>query len=348
MSVAVTPDGARIVTGSTDNTAKVWDATSFAELAVLKGHSNWVMSVAVTPDGARIVTGSWDNTAKVWDAATFAELAVLKGHTSEVTSLGTVTSVAVTPDGARIVTGSGDRTARVWEVFTVGQALVAEAQGIAPRCLTTEQRQRYHLTAAHPRWCDTMQKWPYDAVTIVNAAVNAAATAAREHIEANRHREAIAALEQMIGRTPATAARLAPILAQAHYGIAWNAFLDVALRGKPVETLKDVLGDVETAVTLALENDGILEGILYTRAHIRLTLGNTDEALADFDKVIALVLDDIGGWYGRGLAHERKGNRDDAIADYRKAVALKPSDNDWAKHAHAQARAGLERLGAAP
>jgi tetratricopeptide (TPR) repeat protein len=217
---------------------------------------------------------------------------------------------------------------------------VAEAQQIAPRCLTAEQRQRFHLSAARPRWCDTMQKWPYDVVTIAKAATSAA----RGHIDANRHREAIAGLEQAIVRTPATAARLALTLAQAHDGIAWNAFLDVALRGKPVETLKDVLGDVEKAVKLAPDNTDYLD----TRAHIRLTLGRTDEALADFEKAISLGLNYIGGWYGRGLAHERKANRDAAIADYRKAVALKPSDNDWAKHAHAQARAGLERLGAAP
>ena len=70
----MTPDGARIVTGSDDSTARVWDATTGAELGQLKGHTGAVTSVAVTPDGARIVTGSDDNTARVWDAKTFAEL----------------------------------------------------------------------------------------------------------------------------------------------------------------------------------------------------------------------------------------------------------------------------------
>ena len=79
--MAVTPDGARIVTGSADRTARVWDAKTGAELAQLKGHTNGVDSVAVTPDGARIVTGSGDSTARVWDAKTGAELAQLKGHT---------------------------------------------------------------------------------------------------------------------------------------------------------------------------------------------------------------------------------------------------------------------------
>jgi WD40 repeat protein/serine/threonine protein kinase len=108
-SVAFSPDGQRIVTGSEDHTAKVWDVASGRELLTLKGHNGRIWSVAFSPDGQRIVTGSGDNTAKVWDAASGKELLTLKGHTGEVWS------VAFSPDGQRIVTGSGDNTAKVWE-----------------------------------------------------------------------------------------------------------------------------------------------------------------------------------------------------------------------------------------
>jgi WD40 repeat protein len=67
--VAFSPDGQRIVTGSDDQTAKVWDSASGKELLTLKGHGSWVSSVAFSPDGQRIVTGSADQTAKVWDSA---------------------------------------------------------------------------------------------------------------------------------------------------------------------------------------------------------------------------------------------------------------------------------------
>ena len=67
--MAFSPDGQRIVTGSGDGTAKVWDAASGRELLTLKGHSDRVASVAFSPDGQRIVTGSGDETAKVWEAA---------------------------------------------------------------------------------------------------------------------------------------------------------------------------------------------------------------------------------------------------------------------------------------
>jgi len=107
--VAFSPDGTRIVTGSRDQTAKVWDAATGSPLLELQGHSFEVTSVAVSPDGTRIVTGSWDDTAKVWDARTGSALLDLEGHA------GFVTSVAFSPDGMRIVTGSEDSTAKVWD-----------------------------------------------------------------------------------------------------------------------------------------------------------------------------------------------------------------------------------------
>ena len=108
-SVAVSPDGAFIVTGSWDSTARIWDAKSGIERAVLEGHEGWVTSVAVSPDGAFIVTGSDDNTARIWDAKSGTERTVLEGHE------GWVSSVAVSPDSAFIVTGSYDNTARIWD-----------------------------------------------------------------------------------------------------------------------------------------------------------------------------------------------------------------------------------------
>ena len=69
-SAAFSPDGSRIVTASSDKTARVWDAATGKEIAVLRGHEDEVTSAAFSPDGSRIVTASWDKTARIWDAAT--------------------------------------------------------------------------------------------------------------------------------------------------------------------------------------------------------------------------------------------------------------------------------------
>ena len=329
--MAVTPDGARIVTGSDDKTARIWDAKTGAELARLKGHTGAVTSVAVTPDGARIVTGSDDNTARIWDAKTGAELATLKGHT------GTVTSVAVTPDGARIVTGSDDKTVRIWDLFPAGQALIEQAKRVAPRCLTPAQRERYHLASTPPGWCDTIQKWPYDAVTV-----------AEDHMQAERWRDAITAFTSAIALDPKATARLTPRLAAAHYWIAWKAFLDVALRGKPADGLIAALVDGEKAVALAPDDESILD----TRGQIHLALGHIDEAFADLDKAIKGGLIYAGTFYGRGRVHELKGNKDAAITDYRKVLELiseaGSSLDDYQKSVQAKTVERLRELGATP
>jgi uncharacterized protein with WD repeat len=111
-SVAFSPDGRRVVTGSGDNTARVWDLSGATPAATpLNGHRGPVWSVAFSPDGRRVVTGSDDNTARVWNLSGATPVATpLEGHR------GPVTSVAFSPDGRRVATGSEDNTAQVWDV----------------------------------------------------------------------------------------------------------------------------------------------------------------------------------------------------------------------------------------
>ena len=61
-------DGQRVVSGSDDNTVKIWDAESGTCLNTLSGHSGWVNAVAVFADNRRIVSGNDDGTVKIWDA----------------------------------------------------------------------------------------------------------------------------------------------------------------------------------------------------------------------------------------------------------------------------------------
>ncbi|GMV99942.1 MAG: hypothetical protein AMXMBFR84_10810 [Candidatus Hydrogenedentota bacterium] len=117
LSASFSPDGSRIVTASNDNTAKVWDSITGAEVLTLTGHRFGVNSASFSPDGSRIVTASDDSTAKVWDATTGAEVLTLTGHGKAVYG------VSFRPDGARVVTASSDLTAKVWDVTTGAEVL---------------------------------------------------------------------------------------------------------------------------------------------------------------------------------------------------------------------------------
>ena len=125
-------DGSRIVTASSDNTARVWDAATGKEIVVLRGHGHSVKSAAFSRDGSRIVTASVDKTARIWDAATAKEIAVLNGHTFAVES------AAFSPDGSRIVTASSDNTARIWDAATGKElAILGEKREFGGYCCGT-------------------------------------------------------------------------------------------------------------------------------------------------------------------------------------------------------------------
>ena len=68
ISVSFSPDGKRLASASSDQTVKVWDATTGQEALTLKGHTSSVGSVSFSPDGQRLASASWDHTVKVWDA----------------------------------------------------------------------------------------------------------------------------------------------------------------------------------------------------------------------------------------------------------------------------------------
>ncbi|MBD2126542.1 hypothetical protein NDI39_05220 [Microcoleus sp. ZQ-A2] len=70
VSVMFSPDGTRLISGSHDQTVRLWEVSTGEWLKVLQGHDNWVWSVAFSPDGHSIASASQDETIKLWDAKT--------------------------------------------------------------------------------------------------------------------------------------------------------------------------------------------------------------------------------------------------------------------------------------
>ncbi|KAJ5185280.1 hypothetical protein N7472_010120 [Penicillium cf. griseofulvum] len=112
MSMAFSPNGKQIVTGSIDTTIRRWDITIGATQNVV-GHSGRVVTVAISLDGKVIASGSTDNTVKLWDAATGDLQQSLEGHQN------TVFAVIFSPDNKQIASCSGEAV-NLWDAATGG------------------------------------------------------------------------------------------------------------------------------------------------------------------------------------------------------------------------------------
>jgi WD40 repeat protein len=124
LSVAFSPDGTRVLSGSWDHTMMLWDTATGALIRTFEGHSGGVSSVAFSPSGNRVLSGSWDGTIKLWEAPTGALIRTFK-------DTGAVNSVAFSPDGARMLSGSDDKTIKLWDVGT--GALIRTFEGHSDR-----------------------------------------------------------------------------------------------------------------------------------------------------------------------------------------------------------------------
>ncbi len=118
-ALAISPDGQRLLTGSWQGLAHIWDLATGKPLVTVQQGVH-VHGVAFSPDGSRFATASNDPEGEVrlWNAATGQLLQTYSGHTDSALA------VAFSHDGRRLVSASYDNTARVWDVDTGSQLLL--------------------------------------------------------------------------------------------------------------------------------------------------------------------------------------------------------------------------------
>ena len=110
LSLAITPDGRLLASGSDDQSIRLWRLPDGECLATLRGHRGAVTSLAATPDGNLLVSASQDWIIRLWRLPEGKYIARLRGHRY------TVTSLAIAPDGSLLASGSHDATVRLWRM----------------------------------------------------------------------------------------------------------------------------------------------------------------------------------------------------------------------------------------
>jgi WD40 repeat protein len=141
--LAFSPDGTRIISGSSDFTARIWNALDGNELWCLQGHQKKVTAVAFSADSTRAITASYDKMLRVWDVRTGEHVMTLEGHGQCITAL------VVSPDGACVASASYDGSVRVWSLDDGKQVAILDGHDARVTSVAFSQDGKRIVSGAH-------------------------------------------------------------------------------------------------------------------------------------------------------------------------------------------------------
>jgi WD40 repeat protein/serine/threonine protein kinase len=140
-SVGLSADGRLALSGSADQTLRLWETTTGQCLRKLQGHTEWVTAVALSTDGRLALSGSADRTLMVWHTASGKCLRSLREHAKWVTA------VALSADGRYALSGGGEGLLKLWEPATGNYVRAFDGHGAAVLSVDLSRDGRHALSA---------------------------------------------------------------------------------------------------------------------------------------------------------------------------------------------------------
>jgi WD40 repeat protein len=106
-------DGKTLISGSFDHEIRIWNTTTWQQIAVLTGHSGAVHDIGVSPNGRILASASWDTTARLWNLENGQPISSPLQHADNVHCL------SFSADGKVLATGCWDNKAYTWDVSAI-------------------------------------------------------------------------------------------------------------------------------------------------------------------------------------------------------------------------------------